>query len=62
MTRDQWFWMKQKAHTLVTQLQYFHMHALQHCLGRATTVFIQRHTLGGLSSVFDMHLSGELRI
>lgn len=62
MTRDQMVQMKQNAHTLVTQLQYFHMHVLQHCLGRATTMFIQHHTLGGSSSFFDIRLSRALHI
>lgn len=53
--------MKRNANTLVTQLQYFHMHKLQICLGGATTVFIQCHTLGGSSSFFDISLSRALR-
>lgn len=39
VTRDQVVQMKQNANTPVTQLQYFHMHMLQTCLGRTTTVF-----------------------
>lgn len=45
MTRDQVVQMKQNANTPVTQLQYFHMHMLQTCLGRTTRVFAQCHTL-----------------
>lgn len=46
VTTNQMARMKQNANTPVTQLQYFHMHILQSCLSRATTVFIQCHTRG----------------
>lgn len=52
MTRDQMVQMKQNANTLVTQLQYFHMHMLQRCLDRATIVFIQCHTSRGIRFLF----------
>lgn len=58
VTRDQMVQMKQNANTLVTQLQYFHMHMLQICLGRATTVFIQCHTLGRIKFLF-WHTSAQ---
>lgn len=51
--------MKRNANTLVTQLQYFHMHMLQICLGRTTTVFIQCHTLGGDQVPFLTQVSVE---
>lgn len=52
VTQDQMVQMKQNANTLVTQLQYFHMHMLQICLARTTTVFIQCHILEGIKFLF----------
>lgn len=60
MTRDQVVQMKQNANTPVTQLQYFHMHMLQTCLGRTTRVFAQCHTLEDQVPFFDIRLSKAL--